>query len=263
MQHTKRLSRETSNGKFSQKTVRIRNGLMLLPVKATSLASKCVILHSGKFVSKSNRSAKVFLGRLSRRTAILESLTASLARGDQLSGQQLYGALKSSIASYVGLFYSLDDYERRSYLGFCEEAGIKGKERPEDNMLLMPAIMSGNGVSRYSTFKNLFSEVYKKQFSTMCNYSSDGLRIDLFEQKASINEIPASVIRYISSGISEMALRVKGIERGEINPLMDLQAAEGFIGKIVEFSMRGKTCIAYYIEERVDMAKSCHRMIRK
>ena len=236
---------------------------MLLPVKATALASKCIILHSDKFVSNSNGAAKIYLDRLSRRTAILESMSSSLLKGDQLGGQQLYSALKSSIASYVGLFYSLDGYERQSYLLFCDEVGIKGKEKPEDNMLLMPAIMSGTGVSRYSTFRNLLSEVYKKQFSKMCDYTSDGLRIDLFEQKASINEIPATVIRSITSGINEIVLRVRGIERGEINPMVDLQAAEGLINKIVEFSMRGKTCIAYYIEERVDMTRSCHRMIRK
>ena len=259
---TKTATRKTTS-KSRQLKIRLRNNLNLLPVRALVLSSRYAADSIRVCLAKKNPRAEQAIERLNGSLSDLKVIERTLKAGEETDPLDLYRGLRSSSASYVGLFYSLYPEELKKYVKLCETRNIGDKDgKPEDNMLLFPAILAQRGVPKGTTTKRLAISLYNKPYGFLHRYSMEAIRIDLFEQSISIKNIPDSVVACITGFMQSVRDRIAQQETIELKPAADETAKEEFIGQIVDFSSEGSSCLAPYMEERLDTSKSYPRLIR-
>jgi hypothetical protein len=129
-------------------------------------------------------------------------------------------------------------------------------------MLLFPALMAQRGVPKSTAIKKIVSSLYSKPYGFIDRYSREAVKIDLFEQSISVKSIPEHVIAYITEFMQSIRERFGLPDRMEIKPEADFEARNEFISRIVDFSADGSSCLAPYMEERLDNTKSYPRLVR-
>lgn len=254
------ISRKSA-ARARQLKVKISNGLSALPFKAMSLSSKYAVDSVRICAGKRNTLIEAALARLGSLIVELKKVENALKSGESVDPLDMYRIIRSWSGSYVALFYALYPDELKNYLKLCDSRGIRHKEG-SDNMLIFPALMAQKGVPKNTAAKRLIASLYGKPFGFMHRCGMDAVKIDMFEQSISIKSIPEHVIAYITGFMHMVRERFGSWGDVDFKPVADYESRNEFVGKIVEFSVDGSSCLAPYMEERLDSTKSYPRLVR-
>jgi hypothetical protein len=258
---TKTATRRSAS-RSRQLKIRLKNNLRLLPVRALVLSSKYAAGSVRSCILKKNPRAEQAMERLNGSISGLKEMERILKEGNEMEPLDLYRGIRSSSALYVALFYSLYPAELERYMKLCASRNVGDKEKPEDSMLLFPAVLAQRGVPRGTATRKLALSLYNKPYGFLHRYSMEAIKIDLFEQSISVKNIPEAVLTYITEFMQSVRERIAAQEKAELRPVADENMTTEFINKIVDFSAEGSSCLAPYMEERLDNTRTYPRLIR-
>jgi hypothetical protein len=235
----------------------------LLPLQSLIYAISYVRLSTkSKKVSRASLQSQKLIAPLNTLKALAKLLQSSVEVDPALS----YMNAKSAVTNYVGLFYVMDSKELSDYI-CTASAHTLGTVKPENNLLLLPAMMASTSKPKRAAVSSIEIALYKKPFALLYDASSSALQVMHFRQRMAIEHLPESAAKEFSRSLAKLDSRIHSIERGVINPESDEALKREFIRSAIEFSSAHGSGAIDVVSERFEVhsvksARMC-RLIRK
>ena len=239
----------------------IRCGANLLPLKGL-LYAMAHAKASRHVTGSSKEQVRISLRRLNRQMKELAMLADDLQSMKDISGEELHKGIKRATATYVELFYNLNNDDRDSYLTSCSGHNSK-KIANEQNLLLIPALMASRGESKDEITDFLSNNIYKIPFRVLYHSSKAAVHIELLEQAMGIKNAPEALIKNFSNALGNMVKCMDAIEQGSISPVADESLKQEFVDEAVLLSQQTDMKIADFISEKVMPSAFTDRMARR
>ena len=181
---------------------------------------------------------------LSRHIANLNRMADVLSRSGIVRADVMYREMASAATSYVNLFYAMRHSSRTGYIARCYTDGTCSRVKPENTMLVMPALMATKREKRNRVASTLTRHLYSMPLRVVYRTSKAAMHVELLEQAMSVKHVPDSALRRFSSSLKKMDALIHAIENGAIDPQSDERLKELFIDEIVELSQRDDLMMA-------------------
>ena len=205
--------------------------------------------------------------RLAPQVRILNSVAKSLGTANEINPDSLYRSIEGSVTPYVEMFYALEKEKREAYLNSLDGYAKPKHIRPEQNLLLVPALMAERGIPKEEVVSGLSRALYKAPFKALYDSSKAALHIALLEESMAIKKVPDRMLKDFSGSLTMLKSVIERIEEGEIEPHEDEKVKRRFISEAVAFSEASDVWVADFICERLNTRKvnlaRVHMMARR
>ncbi len=196
----------------------------------------------------------------------LRVLAKLLQSSVEIDSTLSYMNMKSAVSNYVSLFYAMDGKERRGYIDMASAHVVDGI-RPENNLLLVPALMASSGKPKHSAITGIEIALYKKPFRLLYDASTAALQVMRLRQRIALEHSSEECTAEFSGSLTKLDSRIKSIEYGIINPESDERAKRDFILDAIEFSTSHGAVALDAVAERLGTVSvrsdKMRRLVRK
>ncbi|MDE1857076.1 MAG: hypothetical protein KGH98_03255 [Candidatus Micrarchaeota archaeon] len=240
------ISRSTARTRFLE----IKCGFTMMPLKSLSYAMQ----HA-----KSNREMRAVAKKGQIRICLdeinksLKALTLNvywLNRLNELGTDEVYRSIQKASASYVDLFYNMSRSECSAYIKSCEKAMYAGNVDPEDNLLLMPAIMSAHNRPKKDTVMRIAQSLYRMPFAMLYKHSKAAIRVELLQQAMGIKSTPQHVLKELSGSLNRVETLLNAMGPVRVDAQKDGDVMDGFINDVVSLSDSGEMKVAEVLTQK-------------
>ncbi len=192
----------------------------------------------------------------------LKVLAKLLQSSVEVDSTLSYMNTKSAVNNYVNLFYSMTDNERSNYLGTAS-AHVLGRVKPENNLLLVPAMMASAGRPKRTAISNIEISLYKNTYKLLYEASSSALQVMHFRQRTAIEHIPEAATAEFTKNLAKLDSRIRSIEHGRINPESDESLKRAFILSAIDFSVSHCSSALDTVSEKLETRSVKSARMRK
>jgi hypothetical protein len=208
--------------------------------------------------SRASSYRQKLLAHLNTLKVLAKLLQSSIEVDSTLS----YMNTKSAVNNYVNLFYSMSNKERSGYIGAASARLLNGV-KPENNLLLVPAMMASASKPKHTAISGIEIALYKKPFKLLYEASSSALQIMRFRQRTAIERSPEMATAEFSRSLAKLDSRIRAIEHGMINPESDESLKQEFIRSAIEFSASHGASALEVVSERLETRSVKSARMRK
>ncbi len=248
-------------------SLEIRSRSNALPVKSLIYAISHALNDPNIKREVSNNGISHRASTLSRHISRLCRISDALCRAGVVNPDAMYSTLRAATTSYVNFFYSM---KQSTLNGFIEQfylTDVCRRVRPENNLLVMPALMATKKDNRRKVSAHILNNLYRMPINFVYKNSKAAMHVELLEQSLSAKSISDSDLDRFSDSLKRLDLLVESIKNGNVNPTADEDVKEHFIDLIVNMSHGSDIGIADFINEKLSQnttgIDSAKRIIRK
>jgi hypothetical protein len=181
----------------------------------------------------------------------LNSLAKTLKSETEVEPGAYYRQIEGAVASYVDLFYAIGKEKRKAYLGTLDGFARPRHIKPEQNLLLIPAVLADRRVPKEEVARELTRSLYKAPFKALYDSSKSALHILELERSMAIRRVPEHMLDGFSRSMERFGSRIAKIESGAIEPMEDERAKGRFVLDAIEFSDSSGVWVADFICEKL------------
>ncbi len=251
---------------FKANTKEIRARANMLPMKSMLYAISHA-LSDPAIKAETGAAARRRIGVLSRHHTSLSRMVLYLGNLSEINPSQQYGAIASAAHSYVNLFYSMNHRRVQDYVQRHSGSSISKRVKPENNLLLLPAISATKGTRRSTVHTTITRNLYAMPLRFLYDKTKSAMRLELFQQAVGVKSAKESALAGFSATMKNIEALLNGIGSGEINPQSDERAKEMFVNHISDISEAEEMGLSEYISEKLATNnvsfKIARRIIRK
>ena len=212
--------------------------------------------------TKKDSHARSYKRKLLAHLNTLRTLAKLLQSSVEVDPTLAYMNTKSAVNNYVNLFYAMSDKERSDYL-CTASARVLGRLKPENNLLLVPAMMASSGKPKRTVISSVEIALYKKPFKLLYEASSSALQVMHFRQRVAIERFSETATSAFSASLAKLDSRIRSIEHGMINPESDEALKREFVLNALDFSSAHSSGALDVVSEKLDMTSvKCDRMCK-
>ncbi|MCL4411497.1 hypothetical protein M1329_00990 [Candidatus Marsarchaeota archaeon] len=253
--------------KSRSNTVRARRVLFrvnLLSIKSMLFAIDYALNEAPTMFAKEQERVERDKRRLARHMRALRTLADNHYASRHVSPTDSYRAIRTSITAYVNLFYDANPSELDVYIAKCKASGPGKRLKPEQNMLLIPALMASAGKPKSAAISMLLSGVYKKPFKALYDSSKASLHMEFFKRSIAIANAPKASLESFSQTLDRMSALIKNIDGQDIRPEDDDASKEEFMEQLLKLNDETGIDTMSLLEEKLMPYESANRrVIRK
>ncbi|HUC38560.1 MAG TPA: hypothetical protein VL944_00325 [Candidatus Acidoferrum sp.] len=265
MQKSKPITLKLAAFKANSKEIHAR--VNLLPLKSMIYAFSHVMADQNVRSSMSHGLSRKRMASIARHRTTLEKMTLYLNNSSEMDPNHLYGTISSAAHSYVGLFYTMNPISRDAYIEKHSNNGISKRIKPENNLLIMPAIMASQRERRSKAYSIIVRNLHAMPLKFLYTKSKAAMRLELLQQAIGVKRAGESALTGFSASMRNIEALIEGINNGEINPQGDERAKELFINHIIDISETEGMGLSEFICDKLATSnvsfKIARRMIRK
>lgn len=242
----------------------IRSKATMLPIKSLIYA----LMHARhKAMPLRNREMEPQLNRMGAQVKLLNLVWKDLYDYAEPDPEMLYKNFRYSLNTYVNFFYAMPKDERKEYIASVSRMRTQKGIAPEENLLLIPALMADKKEQRSNVTSWLGNAIYRAPFKALYDSSKTAMRIAMFKQNSAMRSASNTDLAAFSQSMAKLDSRIKDIEDGKINPAEDEALKSEFINEAIRFSDSTDVNLIEFISERIDTRKvvlaRTVRMVRK
>ncbi|MDE1810667.1 MAG: hypothetical protein KGH66_01335 [Candidatus Micrarchaeota archaeon] len=233
-------------------TIGIKSRANSLPFKSLLYAMSHARLKMG------NSKAQVttlHLKKLTQSQRIIHEIAKGLDAQEDPDPSAIYKHIKGATAHYVNLFYALTSEERTEYIAKIGRMKLSREIRPEENLLLMPAINAELREQKSNVINTIANRLYRAPFKVLYDSSKSALHVALLERNMAIKSVPEQMLKNFSSIMSKMDEVIKSIDMGLIDATTFDEVKNEFVADAVNFSAQTEIGLVSVISERIDTDK--------
>jgi len=193
------------------------------------------------------------LKKLSQHERIMQEIAKGLDSNEEPDPNTLYKHIRGATANYVNLFYALTPEERADYIGKVSRMRLSKVIKPEENLLMIPAINAELKEQKSNVINTLANRLYRSSFKVLYDASKSALHVALLEQNMAIKSVPDSMLKSFSRIMSRMDEVVKSIDMGLIDAATFDQVKGEFVDDAVNFSAQTEIGLVSFISERINL----------
>lgn len=201
--------------------------------------------------------------RLARHAKALHTLADSHYASHHVDPSESYRAIRTGITAYVNLFYDANPSELDLYIAECKVSGPGKRLRPEQNMLLIPALMASKGKPKSSAIAMLLSGVYSKPFKALYDSSKASLHMEFFKRSIAIANAPSASLDSFSQTLDRMSALIKSIDAQDIHPEEDDTSKEEFMEQLLKLNDETGVDTLSLLEEKLMPYESVNRRVMR
>lgn len=265
MQKSKPATLKSSMFKASPKEIRSKANA--LPLKSMMYAISHALSDPTVKQVAASGNTKRRASVLSRHLSSLDRLVLYLGNSSDIDPNQMYGTITSAAHSYVNLFYSMKPSSRNAYIEEHSSSALSKRIKPENNLLVLPAIMASRRARRSSVHSIIVRNLHAMPLRFLYSKTKAAMRVELLEQAMGIKGARESALAGFSASMKNIEALLDGMADGEMNPASDERAKDMFVNHIVDISESEEMRIAEYISEKLSTSnvsfKIARRIIRK
>ncbi len=245
----------------------IRSRANALPLKSMMYAISHAMADPTIKADAASGNTKRRVSVLSRHLSTLDRLVLYLGNSSEIGPSQAYGTITSAAHSYVNLFYSMKPSSRNAYIERHSNGALSKRIKPENNLLVLPAIMASRKERRSSVHSAIVRNLHAMPLRFLYNKTKAAMRVELLEQAMGIKGARESALAGFSASMKNIEALLDGIAGGDIKPESDERAKDMFVNHIVDMSESEEMGISEYICEKLSTSnvsfKIARRIIRK
>ncbi len=245
----------------------MRKGANMLPVKSMLYAiSHAMADPSIKAEARSANTRKRISG-LAKHLSMLYLLASDYGSDEQTRPSGLFSAITSAAHSYVSLFYTINGANRSAYIERHSNGSAGRRVKPENNLLLMPAIMAERGERRSQVYSTIVRSLHAMPVRFLYEKSRAAMKIEILQQGMGLKGAGEPALSRLSLSMAEVESLIMRIGNGVINPEGDEMVKELFVNEIVAVSESEDMGLAEFVSEKLSNGsvsfKIGKRLIRK
>ncbi len=232
-------------------SLEIRSRANALPVKSLIYAITHAVSDPSIEDDAKNDGISRRVQLLSRHLNNLTRIADLLNRSGTIRPEALYGTISSAATSYVNLFYAMRHSTRSSFIARCYTGSACKRIKPENNLLVMPAVMATRKEKRNKVSDNIIGSLYSMPLRFVYKHSKAAMHVELLQKAIAVKSISDSTLRRFSSSLKKIDALIGAIENGAVDPTNDELLKELFIDEIVEFSNSEDLTLADFLSEKL------------
>lgn len=251
---------------FRADPIQMRRRANLLPIKSMLYAISHALSDPSIKADARHENTRRRISGLSKHFSRLFLLASDYGTEEQMSPPRMFGAITSAVHSYVNLFYALRPAGRESYIGRHSD-GIGRRVSPENNLLIMPAIMAQRGERRSLAYSTIARSLYSMPARFLYDKSRAAMKVEALEHGMGIKSAREAALSRLSLSMSQVESLIHRIGDGSISPEADEMIKELFVNEIVAVSESEDMSLAEFVSEKLTNGnisfKVAHRLRRK
>ncbi len=258
-------SRPTVKSRSSRaRARRVMSRVNLLSIKSVILSIKYAMKEAPETFTRNRESMARDMRRLSKRLSTLESMAAVHYNDLGIEPARMYGVLKTSVTAYVNLFYDANASELDMYVAKCKASTMGKKLKPEQNMLLIPAMMASRGEPKSTAIGMLLAGVYKKPFKALYDSSRASLHMEFFKRSLAMANATDQSLESFSQTLDRMSTLLKSIDANDLHPAEDERRKEEFMEELLKLNdTTGVDTLSLLEEKLMPYETANKRVMRK
>lgn len=235
----------------------------LLSIKSVMFAITYAMKETPSIFTKNKEVMARDMRRLSRRLATLSAMAGQHYLDEKVEPARMHGVLKTSITAYVSLFYDANPSELDMYMAKCKASGAGRKLKPDQNMLLIPAMMASKDQPKSAAVNMLLAGVYKKPFKALYDSSKASLHMEFFKRSLAIANTTNQSLESFSKTLDRMSLLLKGIDAYDIHPEEDDAKKEEFMEQLLKLNDETGVDTLGLLEEKLMPYESANKRVMR